>query len=183
MNHGKVSSLLLFLIIYIGGSNSQFTTWPGGPAVPHPLCLSQFTLVNNACQYLPITPLPPPGPAPVSSPAPAPAPAPTPSTNLGYNTQTPVEEECCRWMKAVDSECVCSLLAHLPIFLSRPIHQYTTLAHATCSVTFTCASSACESCSNQLFPYKLCRSGLEFFFLNKAQQLVTKNWREDMVLF
>ncbi|XP_049411970.1 pectinesterase inhibitor 10-like [Solanum stenotomum] len=153
---GKVSTLLLLIIIYVGGSNSQFATWPG-PAVPRPLCLSQFSLVNNACQFLPLTPLPPPGPAPALrpvptfSPAPGPAPAPglvptfspapAPPTSLGY-TQTPAEEECCRWMKAVDSECVCSLLTHLPTFLARPIHQYTTLAHATCSVTFTCGSSA-----------------------------------------
>lgn len=153
MIQGKVSTLLLLIIIYVGGSNSQFATWPG-PAVPRPLCLSQFSLVNNACQFLPLTPLPPPGPAPAPrpvptfSPAPGPAPAPAPGlvptfspapappTSLGY-TQTPAEEECCRWMKAVDSECVCSLLAHLPTFLARPIHQYTTLAHATCSVTFT----------------------------------------------
>lgn len=148
MIQGKVSTLLL-LVIYLGGSNSQFAPWP--PVVPRPLCLSQFTLVNNACQFLPFTPLPPRGPAaapdPISviSPAPAPAPAPAPGpsspTSLVY-TQTPVEEECCRWMKAVDSECVCSLLAHLPTFLSRPVHQYTTLAHATCSVTFTCSSTA-----------------------------------------
>ncbi|KAK6788419.1 hypothetical protein RDI58_016944 [Solanum bulbocastanum] len=155
MIQGKVSTLLLLIIIYVGGSNSQFATWPG-PAVPRPLCLSQFSLVNNACQFLPLTPLPPPGPAqaprpvPTFSPAPGPAPAPGlvptfsptpgPAASLGY-TQTPAEEECCRWMKAVDSKCVCSLLVHLPTFLARPIHQYTTLAHATCSVTFTCGSS------------------------------------------
>ncbi|CAN4098197.1 unnamed protein product [Withania somnifera] len=135
---GIVSTLLLIVVIHLGGSNSQFA-----PVFPRPLCLSQFTLVNHACQNLPYAPLPPPSPQPPPnsfSPAPSPSPEPLFTTDLVY-VETPAEDECCRWMRAVDSECVCSLLARLPTFLSRPLHQYTTVAHAACSVTFTCSSA------------------------------------------
>src|SRR5262249_16731796 len=31
--------------------------------------------------------------------------------------QSPAEHNCCRWLNDMDDECVCDLLAHLPIFL------------------------------------------------------------------
>ncbi|MCD7468007.1 Adenylate isopentenyltransferase [Datura stramonium] len=114
-----------------GGSNSQYSPWP--PVAPRPLCLSQFALVNHACQFLPYTPLPPTPPVPpVSDPSPSPEPSqellpPPPPPPSSANIGTPIEDECCRWMRSVDSVCVCALLAHLPTFLSRPVHQYTTV--------------------------------------------------------
>lgn len=150
MTNITVSTLLLLVIIHLGGSNSQFV--PNPSIVPRPLCLSQFTLVNHACQNLPYTPLPPrSAQPPPNSFSPAPSPEPLSTPKAVYLDQTPAEDECCRWMRAVDSECVCSLLARLPTFLSRPLHQYTTVAHASCSVTFTC-SSAYRFQNNQKSP-------------------------------
>ncbi|XP_059302126.1 uncharacterized protein LOC132054071 [Lycium ferocissimum] len=136
-----IVSTLLFLVIHLGGSNCQFMPWP--TIVNRPLCLNQFALVNNACRFLPYSPLPPPSPAapiPDSTPAPSPEPLPPSPPSLPH-IETPAEEECCRWMRTVDSECVCALLAHLPTFLARPIHQYTAVVDPACSVTFTCSSS------------------------------------------
>ncbi|XP_009778780.1 uncharacterized protein LOC142163021 [Nicotiana tabacum] len=124
---------LVLLVLNLGGSNSQFMPWP--PIVTRPLCLHQFTLANHACRFLPYTPLPPPS----TTPSPEPQPSPPSLTSSEYE-ETPVEEECCRWMKSIDSECVCALLAHLPPFLSKPIHQYTAVVDASCSVTFKCSS-------------------------------------------
>ncbi|MCD9558847.1 hypothetical protein HAX54_016475 [Datura stramonium] len=144
MIQGIVTTLLL-LVIHLGGSNSQYSPWP--PVAPRPLCLSQFALVNHACQFLPYTPLPPTPPVPpVSDPSPSPEPSqellpPPPPPPSSANIGTPIEDECCRWMRSVDSVCVCALLAHLPTFLSRPVHQYTTVPHPACSVTFVCSSS------------------------------------------
>lgn len=56
------------------------------------------------------------------------------------HTVTPVEESCCHWLGAIDSECVCDVLVYLPAFLSKPVHQYTVLVKDSCNVTFQCAS-------------------------------------------
>ncbi|KAK4338743.1 hypothetical protein RND71_043230 [Anisodus tanguticus] len=145
-----IVSTLLFLVIHLGGSNCQFMPWP--TIVYRPLCLNQFALVNHACRLLPYSPLPPPSPSsppPPPPPGPTPSPAPSPeeeeplppSPPSPAYVETPAEEECCRWMKSVDSECVCALLAHLPTFLTRPIHHYTTIVDPSCSVAFMCSST------------------------------------------
>lgn len=49
-----------------------------------------------------------------------------------------VEDECCRWLKEVDDECVCGLLLRLPPYLSKPEHDYTVIVNDDCEVTFEC---------------------------------------------
>ncbi|MBA0762817.1 hypothetical protein Gotri_012381 [Gossypium trilobum] len=38
----------------------------------------------------------------------------------------------------VERDCVCDILAHLPLFLSWHLHHYTVIVGETCKVTFTC---------------------------------------------
>ncbi|XP_058197465.1 uncharacterized protein LOC131313266 isoform X1 [Rhododendron vialii] len=49
-----------------------------------------------------------------------------------------VEDECCRWLKEVDDECVCGLLLRLPPYLSKLEHDYTVIVNDDCEVTFEC---------------------------------------------
>ncbi|KAK6937497.1 hypothetical protein RJ641_031005 [Dillenia turbinata] len=119
-----------------------------------PLCLSQFALVNHACSVLPFTPIPPPdqqgfelehdqhehesnrddhkGRR---------------KHGVGHHSHgprhrtTPIEDDCCKWLKQVDSICVCKLLVHLPPFLTSPAHAFSITVDDTCSVTFTCSGS------------------------------------------
>ncbi|XP_031100177.1 uncharacterized protein LOC116004325 [Ipomoea triloba] len=57
-----------------------------------------------------------------------------------HHHESDVQQDCCRWLKEVDDECVCDLLVHLPPFLSRPLHRYTVRVDDTCTVTFQCGS-------------------------------------------
>ncbi|XP_019444499.1 PREDICTED: pheromone-processing carboxypeptidase KEX1-like [Lupinus angustifolius] len=54
------------------------------------------------------------------------------------NRKGPEEEECCRWAKEVDSQCVCELLVRLPPFLMRPVHQYSLDIGDDCHITYSC---------------------------------------------
>ncbi|KAE9589200.1 hypothetical protein Lal_00000170 [Lupinus albus] len=105
------------------------------PAPPRPLCASQFALVNYACAMLSFTP----GSA---------------DNDNGHSSHqhghghrhdhghrrgnTPEEENCCRWVREMDSQCVCEILFRLPPFLTRPVHQYTVLIGESCDVTYNC---------------------------------------------
>jgi len=115
---------------------------------PRPLCASQFALVNYACSRLPFSP----GVQPDSPPS--------PDEEEGHGErhqnhthrhghrhghshrhhQTPEENNCCRWAKEVDSQCVCEILVHLPPFLIRPVHQYTLNIGDACDVTYSCGA-------------------------------------------
>ncbi|KAF8006496.1 hypothetical protein BT93_K0709 [Corymbia citriodora subsp. variegata] len=134
------------------------------PQAPQPLCASQFALVNHACSMIMPNPAPP--PAPPSPPPVPPGPLPPPPCpddksqhghghghghhherncqehRRGHGHQhrqpSPAEQDCCRWLKEVDSECVCDLLVHLPSFLTRPIHEYTVTVADLCNVTYSC---------------------------------------------
>ncbi|GLU07517.1 hypothetical protein SLE2022_244730 [Rubroshorea leprosula] len=53
--------------------------------------------------------------------------------------ETTEEDNCCKWLKTIDNECVCAVLAHLPPFLSRPIHNYTVHVDDSCDISFLCA--------------------------------------------
>ncbi|CAI0395317.1 unnamed protein product [Linum tenue] len=53
-------------------------------------------------------------------------------------TASPAEANCCKWVGAVDDECVCELLFRLPTFLARPIHEYTIIVSEWCKITYTC---------------------------------------------
>ncbi|XP_004493654.1 uncharacterized protein [Cicer arietinum] len=126
------------------------------PTNPRPLCPSQFALVNYACGRLPFTPGPLPEP-----------PSPDDDggdddggDDKGHNNhhhhhrhepghrhkhghrhrrhQTPEEDNCCRWAREVDSQCVCELLVRLPPFLVRPLHVYTLAIGDDCEITYSC---------------------------------------------
>ncbi|KAI4300023.1 hypothetical protein L6164_033442 [Bauhinia variegata] len=51
---------------------------------------------------------------------------------------TSQEENCCRWAREVDSQCVCEILLRLPPFLVRPVHDYTVKVGDMCDVTYSC---------------------------------------------
>ncbi|KAM7256297.1 hypothetical protein ACFE04_012038 [Oxalis oulophora] len=67
-----------------------------------------------------------------------PLPEPYPVPNV--RPPTADEENCCRWVKEIDDECVCNLLAHLPSFLARPVHSFTVIVHESCVVNYSCGS-------------------------------------------
>ncbi|KAK7336733.1 hypothetical protein VNO77_17279 [Canavalia gladiata] len=129
----------------------QFFTVPS--KTPRPLCASQFALVNYACSRLPFIHGVPPAPS-SSSDSP-----PSPEDEEGHKNhhknesshshrhrhkhrhhETPDEENCCRWAKEVDNECVCELLVRLPPFLVRPLHRYTLNVGESCEITYSCGS-------------------------------------------
>ncbi|KAK8485761.1 hypothetical protein V6N11_037032 [Hibiscus sabdariffa] len=51
---------------------------------------------------------------------------------------TPEQDYCCRWLKMVETDCVCDVLVHLPLFLSWHLHRYTVSVGEACRVTFLC---------------------------------------------
>ncbi|KAG5246793.1 bifunctional inhibitor/plant lipid transfer protein/seed [Salix suchowensis] len=104
--------------------------------LPH--CVGQFSLANYACAMLPYTPFSPPSPP---SPAPSP-PSPESSSSSSSSSSTQhhesMAENCCKWLEALDTTCVCGLLHRLPMFLSKPAHEYTLHVSASCNVTYAC---------------------------------------------
>ncbi|XP_054800584.1 uncharacterized protein LOC129304807 [Prosopis cineraria] len=147
MERVKVTNLLTIvgvaLLALVPKMESQHT---GAPTEPRPLCASQYALANYACVRLPFTPGTPPSP---------------PSRDDDHSHRhrhghghghrhrhrhhhhhhhhhTSQEENCCRWVREVDSQCVCEVLLHLPPFLVRPLHQYTVTVGDFCNVTYSC---------------------------------------------
>ncbi|XP_023748467.1 uncharacterized protein LOC111896717 [Lactuca sativa] len=53
---------------------------------------------------------------------------------------TPMEDECCKWLSQVDDQCVCDLLVRLPPFLARPVHKYSVIVGGSCNITYACGS-------------------------------------------
>ncbi|WVY98045.1 hypothetical protein V8G54_030196 [Vigna mungo] len=98
----------------------------------HPLCLSQLTLANYACAMLPLTAAPP---------VPPPPPPPSPGDHGFRGRSTLQEEDCCRWAKEIDNQCVCEVLVLLPPFLTKPLHQYAISIGESCNVTYSCAGT------------------------------------------
>uniref|UniRef100_A0A7N0UFW2 Bifunctional inhibitor/plant lipid transfer protein/seed storage helical domain-containing protein n=1 Tax=Kalanchoe fedtschenkoi TaxID=63787 RepID=A0A7N0UFW2_KALFE len=138
MKRGKLE--LITLILILASHVVKCQQWNAFPE--HPLCLTQIGLLNHACAVIPIHSVPPPPP---------PSPPPANLTGHGrrhrhrrshrhHHHHTPAEEECCRWLQQVDTECICELLVRLPIFLARPLHQYTLTVDDTCRVNYTCPS-------------------------------------------
>ncbi|PON65783.1 Bifunctional inhibitor/plant lipid transfer protein/seed storage helical domain containing protein [Parasponia andersonii] len=128
--------LFLLLVLKIEGKLT------GAAVTPRPVCASQYALANYACSMIPYSPLPPPAPS-------------TPSLDANHHHGrhhhghgghrhrhrhhgTQEEEDCCRWLYEIDTDCVCDMLVHLPDFLSRPVHEYTLVVGDTCNVTYTC---------------------------------------------
>ncbi|KAL1550200.1 hypothetical protein AAHA92_18201 [Salvia divinorum] len=115
------------------------------PRRPTPLCVSQLAIVNRACGRLPYARVNPP-----SLPSP-PAREGEGKVESGHHhhhhrqrregyVETAQEGECCRWVKEVDTECVCDLLVHLPPFMTRPLHEYKVVVDDSCEISFSCAS-------------------------------------------
>lgn len=142
------ATILLALVPKMESQMRPQVTMP--PTHPRPLCASQFALVNYACGRLPFHPGVPPGPDP------------SPDDDEGHNNnnhqhsrhghghehrhrhhhhhETADEDNCCRWAKEVDNQCVCELLLRLPPFLVRPLHQYSLLIGDDCEITYSCGA-------------------------------------------
>ncbi|WOG83703.1 hypothetical protein DCAR_0102880 [Daucus carota subsp. sativus] len=116
---------------------------PLAPIRPTPLCDAQIAVASSACSMMPFSTIPPPTPLSLDSPSPSPE-SPPPSHRHRHrhrhpgHRQTPVEHECCHWVRAIDSVCVCNLLVYLPVFLSKPAHRYTVITDPSCNVAYTC---------------------------------------------
>lgn len=57
-----------------------------------------------------------------------------------HHRDTPVEQQCCKWLSQVDDQCVCELLVRLPPFLARPVHRYSVIVGRACNITYSCGS-------------------------------------------
>ncbi|KAF2594165.1 hypothetical protein F2Q70_00044302 [Brassica cretica] len=55
-----------------------------------------------------------------------------------HREETFAQQECCKWLKQMDNECVCDLLVRLPPLLAKPAHNYTVFVDESCIVTYTC---------------------------------------------
>ncbi|TYJ21705.1 hypothetical protein E1A91_A08G080200v1 [Gossypium mustelinum] len=55
-----------------------------------------------------------------------------------HKEMTLEQSYCCLWIQIVERDCVCDILAHLPLFLSWHLHHYTVLVGEACKVTLTC---------------------------------------------
>ncbi|KAK7393556.1 hypothetical protein VNO78_22114 [Psophocarpus tetragonolobus] len=130
----KILNLIIVALTFLGyvpKMKSQIIP----PLIPlpqptlHPLCLSQLALVSYACAMLPPTPtlplIPPPSP-------------PSPSDQSHGNHHASQEENCCRWAREMDTQCVCEFLLLLPTFLTRSLHQYSITIGQSCNVTYSC---------------------------------------------
>ncbi|KAL7084176.1 hypothetical protein ACP275_14G208900 [Erythranthe tilingii] len=148
------AATIMLLSLHTKSAKSQW--FPRRPPVtPQPLCTTQFALANRACATLPYTVVP--LPTSLSLPT-SPSPPPPPGADAGggggggggrhhhhhrhggARQQTPEEEECCRWLKNIDSVCVCKLLLYLPPFLTRPHHNYGVDVGGLCDISFNCGS-------------------------------------------
>ena len=134
-------TLALTFVAFVPKMESQIMppVIPFPPPSLHPLCLSQLALVSYACAMLPPTTTPPPSPL-TSPPSPS-----SPSDDEGHRNdqnhghhQTSQEENCCRWAKEMDNQCVCEFLLLLPPFLTRPLHQYSISIGESCNATYSC---------------------------------------------
>ncbi|XP_039005767.1 uncharacterized protein LOC120133194 [Hibiscus syriacus] len=97
-----------------------------------PICVSQISILNYACGGLPLSPFPPPshhrkgrGRSSCKH---------RRRRRHGQHRRSDRQNYCCQWLRQVDNECVCDVLAHLPAFLSRPNHQYTIPIGDTCTI-------------------------------------------------
>lgn len=116
------------------------------PPPLHPLCATQLALVSYACAMLPFSPG-----SPLTPPL-----SPDDDDGEGHHRSRhnhnhghrhrhsrhhrhfPEEDNCCRWAREMDSQCVCEILLQLPPFLTRPSHQYSVVIGESCNVTYSC---------------------------------------------
>ncbi|CAI8614168.1 unnamed protein product [Vicia faba] len=163
MKRVEISNILAMALTFLAiVPKIECQVRPTGLTNPRPLCPSQFALVNYACGRLPFRPGAPPGPPPAP-----PSPDDDGGDDDGANDEgygnnhhehehrhghghshrhghkhrhhlTQEEENCCRWAREVDSQCVCELLVRLPPFLIRPLHIYTLTIGEDCQITYSC---------------------------------------------
>ncbi|XP_022858806.1 uncharacterized protein LOC111379622, partial [Olea europaea var. sylvestris] len=138
--------ILCAVLVLYPGTESKWVPRPHRlPINPHPLCASQYALVNHACATLPFTPLPP--PTHLTSSSPSDGSSRRHRHKHGHrhmrdgHEKARGEHNCCRWLRELDSVRVCVLLEHLHPFLCRPVHNYTVIVDESCNVTFHCGSS------------------------------------------
>ncbi|KAG6571480.1 hypothetical protein SDJN02_26146, partial [Cucurbita argyrosperma subsp. argyrosperma] len=140
-----LAALLFVLALMIPEIDAQAWSYP-----PKPLCSSQFALASYACARLPLNP----EPLPISPPSSPHGHGHDHDHNHDHDhghghhrghhhghhhrSRSPIEEECCRWARQVDSECVCDALAHLANFMVRPSHVFTVAITEDCVVTYSC---------------------------------------------
>lgn len=152
----KLISFLLFLVMNPKIEclpRRQTLRPPLAPIASTPLCDAQIAVASRACSMIPFSTVSPPSPPSLLSealPSPSPESPPSPLPRHGHrhshshshshqvHSQTPVEQECCHWIRAIDSVCVCNLLVYLPIFLSKPVHTYTVITDPSCNIAYTC---------------------------------------------
>ncbi|CAK8571951.1 unnamed protein product [Lathyrus sativus] len=148
-----INSVTLVLTFLTFGQKMESHIGPPDIQLPppslRPLCAPQLALVSYACGMLSFTPgshpspiLPPPSPS-------------SPDDDEGHHNEgqqshhhrhghrhrhhrTSHEDNCCRWARDIDSRCVCEILVKLPLFLTRPLHEYTVVIGESCTVTYSC---------------------------------------------
>ncbi|KAL3531363.1 hypothetical protein ACH5RR_010685 [Cinchona calisaya] len=133
--------ILAVFLVFLAVQPRINSQWVPRPITSRPLCATELAVASRACSLLPLVPGHPPSPPPPSA---------QQADSHWYELEhrhrmhrheaTPQEEDCCRWLGAIDSECVCDLLVYLPPFLSRPLHQYTVVVEDSCNVTYLCGS-------------------------------------------
>ncbi|KAI3979858.1 hypothetical protein MKX01_042512 [Papaver californicum] len=134
-------------------------TFPSAPRPP--LCISEFALVNQACSMVPIRSGPPQMPYIGQPSLPLAPPPPPPPRHYRDDDnerdrddehrrhhrhqihhrsahQTSVNLNCCKWLKELDTSCICGLMVRLPRFLIRNRHGFSIIVEDTCDVSFNC---------------------------------------------
>lgn len=162
MEKAKVFSLIMTAITFLALVPMRESHLVIPSITPRPLCATQISLANYACSILPITPWHPSLPMLSGDQGHHDQHEHDHEHNhererahehghrhghghghrhRHHHRQTPEEDNCCRWARDVDSECVCELLVHLPPFLRRPMHQYSLKVGGSCDITYSCGSS------------------------------------------
>lgn len=155
---GRSKILLFSIALFLALITDTEGQWQPPEVAPRPLCASQIALANYACAMLPYsTVLPPPPPSPVLSDSHK-----RQGSHPSHNHQhehhhpshnhrhehhhrhqhriplSPLEENCCKWVQQLDSECICGLLSRLPVFLGRPQHNFSVTVGGSCDATYSC---------------------------------------------
>uniref|UniRef100_A0A9I9DBE4 Bifunctional inhibitor/plant lipid transfer protein/seed storage helical domain-containing protein n=1 Tax=Cucumis melo TaxID=3656 RepID=A0A9I9DBE4_CUCME len=145
---GRFKILIFSVVFFLALITDTGGQWQPPAVAPRPLCASQIALANYACATLPYSKLlPPPPPSSSLSSNHDSQGSPVHTHHHGHHHRhhhkiplSPIEENCCKWVQQVDSECVCELLSRLPAFLKRPIHNFSVIigGSLSCNATYSC---------------------------------------------